>query len=108
MRRIARAGLAAAASIALTGCGGGGPSGPVSGESLFEEQQCGSCHTFAAAEATSTVGPDLDAKRYTARDVEQALRRVGVGMPTYEGMLTDAEIRMLSRYVAENGAARLP
>ena len=42
-------------STATTG-GGGGPSGA----SLFASQGCGSCHTFKAAGATGTVGPDLD------------------------------------------------
>lgn len=108
MRRIARAVLAASASLSLAGCGGGGSSGPVSGERLFEENQCGSCHTLAAAGATSEVGPSLDARRYTARRVERTLRRLGVGMPLYEGMLSDAELRALSRYVARNGAGRRP
>ena len=107
MRPIARAVLAASALLSLAGCGGGS-SGPVSGEGLFEDNQCGSCHSFRAAGATSEVGPDLDARSYTAREVERALRRVGVGMPSYEGMLTAAELELVSRYVALNGAARRP
>jgi cytochrome c oxidase subunit 2 len=30
------------------------------GKIVFSAQGCGSCHTFKAASATGTVGPDLD------------------------------------------------
>jgi len=30
------------------------------GKAVFADAGCGSCHTFAAAEASGTVGPDLD------------------------------------------------
>jgi mono/diheme cytochrome c family protein len=37
------------------------PSGsPEAGRTVFEAQGCGSCHTFAPAETSGTVGPDLD------------------------------------------------
>jgi cytochrome c551/c552 len=38
--------------------GGGG--NPQAGRQVFASAGCGSCHTFAAAEATATVGPNLD------------------------------------------------
>ena len=40
--------------------GGGGGGGADAGKAVFTEQGCGSCHTFKPAEATGTVGPDLD------------------------------------------------
>ena len=37
------------------------PSGsPEAGRTVFEAQGCGSCHTFAPAGTSGTVGPDLD------------------------------------------------
>jgi mono/diheme cytochrome c family protein len=33
---------------------------PAAGEALFASEGCGACHTFAAAGATGTVGPNLD------------------------------------------------
>jgi mono/diheme cytochrome c family protein len=37
------------------------PSGsPEAGRAVFEAQGCGSCHTFAPAGSSGTVGPDLD------------------------------------------------
>jgi cytochrome c oxidase subunit II len=41
---------------------GGGAAGAVAaeGRQIFDDQGCSGCHTFAAAGATQTVGPDLD------------------------------------------------
>ena len=41
------------------------------GKSLFAQQSCNGCHTFAAAGSTGTAGPNLDR---LARDAEQAKR----------------------------------
>jgi mono/diheme cytochrome c family protein len=35
------------------------PAAPASGRTVWVEQGCGSCHTFAAASATGVIGPDL-------------------------------------------------
>jgi cytochrome c oxidase subunit 2 len=40
--------------------GGGGGGGKPDGAAIFAANGCGSCHTLAAANATGTVGPDLD------------------------------------------------
>jgi hypothetical protein len=37
---------------------GGASSGPP-GLAVFQQNGCGSCHTFAPASATGTIGPDL-------------------------------------------------
>jgi cytochrome c oxidase subunit 2 len=36
------------------------PSPSVSGAAIFENNQCGACHTFKPANASGTIGPDLD------------------------------------------------
>jgi mono/diheme cytochrome c family protein len=36
------------------------PGSAEAGRTVFEAQGCGSCHTFAPAETSGTVGPDLD------------------------------------------------
>jgi cbb3-type cytochrome c oxidase subunit III len=52
-------------ATAAAGCGGGGSGGiskggdTVRGEELFK-QQCGSCHTMAAAGTVGIIGPNLD------------------------------------------------
>ncbi len=40
--------------------GGGGGGGGADGGAIFAANGCGSCHTLGAANATGTVGPDLD------------------------------------------------
>jgi cytochrome c551/c552 len=72
-----------AASLALAGCGGDadGPAGTptevtspagdaAAGKSIFAEQGWGSCHTFAAAGSTGTIGPNLD--EAVGRDADRA------------------------------------
>jgi cytochrome c oxidase subunit 2 len=39
---------------------GGGSTGGPPGLAVFQQNGCGSCHTFKPAAATGTVGPDLD------------------------------------------------
>ena len=71
------------ALLCLSACGGGGGEsggedfGPVAipgdaerGKTLYAEQGCGKCHTFAAAESTATTGPNLDeaVKKYKDAD----------------------------------------
>ncbi|HEU0303123.1 MAG TPA: cytochrome c [Gaiellaceae bacterium] len=57
--------IAVVAALLAAGCGGAGTGGLSSGgdtargEELFK-QQCGSCHTLAAAATAGTVGPNLD------------------------------------------------
>ena len=36
------------------------PGDAEAGKAVYEEQNCGSCHTFAPAGSTGTIGPDLD------------------------------------------------
>ena len=43
------------------------------GAAVFQEQGCGSCHTFEPAQATATVGPDLDDLAQFAQTAGQPL-----------------------------------
>jgi cytochrome c oxidase subunit 2 len=45
----------------------------VSGEAVFKNNPCGSCHTLKAAGATATVGPDLDKLPQYAQEAGQPL-----------------------------------
>jgi cytochrome c551 len=60
---------------------------------------CGSCHTFADAGTTGTIGPDLDQTSVDAAAVEAQVRTGGNGMPAFEGELTDDEIVAVANYV---------
>ncbi|MGH3133834.1 MAG: c-type cytochrome [Gaiellaceae bacterium] len=57
------AAVAAALTLALTGCGTGGYTDEGSqgaGRQLFMDAQCGACHTLADAGTAGTIGPNLD------------------------------------------------
>ena len=63
---------------------------------------CAGCHTFAAAGATGTVGPNLDQLSLTADRIAEQIRKGGGGMPPFEGQLTDEQIQALAEFVVEN------
>lgn len=72
---------------------------PAAGEPVFTSAGCNGCHTLAAANATATVGPNLDE---TQPDYDAIVRQVvngGGGMPPFEGRLTEDEIRNVSAFV---------
>jgi cytochrome c oxidase subunit II len=51
------------------------PSATVSGQAVFKNNPCGSCHTLAAAGATGKVGPDLDKLPQYAQTAGQPLEQ---------------------------------
>jgi mono/diheme cytochrome c family protein len=79
-----------------TNAAGGEPEG----EAVFNSAGCAACHTFAPAGSSGTVGPNLNNVNLTVAQVEQQVRNGGGGMPAFEGRLSDAEIREVSRFVA--------
>ena len=50
------------------------PNASVAGGAVFSNNGCGSCHTFAAAGASATVGPDLDKLSQYARQAGKPLQ----------------------------------
>jgi cytochrome c553 len=97
-------------TLLLAACGGGDDgggeaSGP--GAKVFADAGCGSCHTFDAAGSNGTVGPNLDE---ASPSFDEAVRKVtngGGGMPSFEGQLSEQEIRDVAAFVSgeEAGAA---
>lgn len=67
---------------------------------------CAVCHTLRDAQATGEIGPVLDEIKPDAERVAQAVR-TGLGvMPSFRDKLSDADIAVLARYVAQaTGAA---
>jgi outer membrane protein assembly factor BamB/mono/diheme cytochrome c family protein len=84
-----------------TGGGATTAGGEAKGEQVFSSN-CGSCHTLGAAGTTGAVGPNLDDLKPDAATVEAKVRNGGGGMPAFEGRLSDAEIKAVATYVAEN------
>lgn len=63
------------------------------------QPNCALCHSLKDAGATGAIGPSLDELKPDAERVAKAVRQ-GVGvMPAFKN-LSDAEIKLLSEYVA--------
>ena len=88
------------------------PGGP--GAQVFASSGCGTCHTFAAAEAGGVTGPNLDEELpgESQAAVEEMIKdpnaEIVKGYPpnvmpqTYEQMLSQKEIEDLVKYLLEN------
>jgi cbb3-type cytochrome c oxidase subunit III len=71
------------------------------GEAIFKAK-CGSCHTLAAAGTTGTVGPNLDQLKPALARVKTQVEHGGAIMPAFKGVLTDAQIAAVAKYVFSN------
>jgi len=82
-----------------TGPAGGGD--PAAGKEVFlGVGGCGSCHTFADAGTSGSIGPNLDD---AAPSLELALDRITNGqgaMPSFSDQLTDQQIADVAAYVS--------
>ncbi|HEX3686497.1 MAG TPA: PQQ-binding-like beta-propeller repeat protein [Gaiellaceae bacterium] len=73
--------------------------GTANGKALFTEN-CASCHTLAAANASGTVGPNLDEAKPPKPVVVKQVTNGGGGMPAFGGRLSTAQIEAIADYVA--------
>jgi mono/diheme cytochrome c family protein len=102
-----RACLATVLIAFAAGCGGDDEEpaepegGGASAQQLFTDN-CGNCHTLAAAGAAGKVGPDLDQLRPGPDLVNTQVTNGGGGMPPFKGKLSPEQIQQISDYVAEN------
>ena len=84
--------------------GGGGGEQPTDGESIFI-QNCGGCHTLAAAGTTGTVGPNLDdAKPSKDLVVERVTNGMGA-MPPFKDVLNEQQINAVADYVSSSAGS---
>jgi mono/diheme cytochrome c family protein len=94
----------AAAAIIAAGCGGGSDKGgggdvdKAAGRKLFKKGTCATCHTLADANATGSVGPNLDDLQPDAAHVEQTIKDGNAVMPP--GLLKGKDAKAVSEYVA--------
>jgi mono/diheme cytochrome c family protein len=87
------------------GAGGGGPAAetlvgnPDAGAAIWNQANCGTCHTMRAAGATGGVGPNLDNARPGQQTVIQFVTNGTGVMPSFSGVFTAAQIADLAAYV---------
>ena len=103
--------LTALACVGLVaGCGGDGDSGSGSsdpGAKVFADAGCGGCHTLDAAGSSGSIGPNLDDANPSSDEVVAKVKSGGGGMPSFEGELSEQEIRDVAAFVSggEQGQA---
>ena len=88
----------------LAACGGDGDSGSESsapGATVFADAGCGGCHTLDAAGSSGSVGPNLDDANPSFDEVVGKVKSGGGGMPSFEGDLSEQEIRDVATFVSE-------
>ncbi|MDQ3888963.1 MAG: cytochrome c [Actinomycetota bacterium] len=71
------------------------------GREVYERAGCGDCHTLAAARSTGTRGPNLDERGPSFETVRRQVEAGGGGMPSFQGRLTEREIRDVAAFVSQ-------
>ena len=91
--------------MSLAACGTGGKvSGSAdvqNGKALFQ-QKCAGCHALAAVGSAGGIGPNLDQLKPPFAVAQNQVIHGGGVMPAFKGVLTDAQIKAVARYVADN------
>jgi mono/diheme cytochrome c family protein len=94
---------APAASETESGETGDRGGGPARGATVFEEAGCGNCHTLAAADSSSTVGPNLDDAKPSFELVVERVTNGASPMPAFgDGILDDQQIDDVAAYVVQS------
>lgn len=70
------------------------------GAEVFASAGCAGCHTLADADATGTVGPNLDDAKPSQQLVTDRVTNGLGAMPAFKGQLSDAEIEAVATYVS--------
>ncbi len=110
----ARRPLVAVLLVAIVGGGPGAvagasppghpPAGDVAvGRTIFRVNGCSDCHALAAANATATIGPNLDKLRLTYAELLRIISagktgRLGI-MPSFEMILRPAQVADVAAFV---------
>ena len=121
MRRLAL--IVVPVALVLAGCGGttvtptpetvvgtletttttAGPKLPAgnaeAGKTVFASAGCGGCHTLEAANASGTVGPNLDDAQPPLDKIESQVINGGGAMPPFGDQLSDQQIADVSQFV---------
>jgi mono/diheme cytochrome c family protein len=80
--------------------GGGKANVGAQGKQIFTSAGCAGCHTLKDANATGTIGPNLDQLKPPQDVVEKQVTNGGGGMPAFKGQLSPEQIKAVAAYVA--------
>jgi mono/diheme cytochrome c family protein len=69
------------------------------GKKIFVAK-CGGCHTLKDAGTNGTIGPNLDALKPPFPTVKNQVIHGGGAMPAFKGILMDAQITAVAKYVS--------
>jgi mono/diheme cytochrome c family protein len=78
------------------------------GKAVFASAGCGSCHTLAAANATGTVGPNLDALKPDYQAVTAQVTNGGAAMPSFKQTLSTQQIADVAAFVVDSTGGTAP
>ena len=81
---------------------------PSAGSGIFKQAGCVGCHTLAAANATGTVGPNLDQAKPDYRLVTARVTLGKGAMPSFKGQLSDQQIADVASYVVKSTGGQVP
>ena len=81
---------------------------PTVGFTLFVKSGCTGCHTLAAANATGTVGPNLDLAKPTLRVVIEFVTQGSGAMPAFKATLSKAQIADIAAFVVKSTTGVTP
>ncbi len=77
--------------------------GQIDGAAVFAEAGCGSCHTFAAAGASGTIGPNLDESQPSKELAMERSPRERARCPPSPTSSRLSRSRAVADYVSQNG-----
>ena len=72
---------------------------PVAGKAVFASAGCTGCHTLKAANATGTVGPNLDQLKPSLAAIIHQVNTGGGPMPSFKGSLSVKQIADVAAFV---------
>ena len=72
---------------------------PVAGKAVFASAGCSGCHTLKAANATGTVGPNLDQLKPALAAIIHQVTNGGGVMPAFKGSLSVKQIADVAAFV---------
>lgn len=80
---------------------------PVAGEAVVEDlsPSCGMCHSLESADFVGIAAPDLDQLQPGYERVLDAMRNGPGAMPSYSGILTEAEMHDVAAYVSDEAGS---